>query len=100
MKRFLALIFPALFAGALVTFPAAAVHAQPVWAPGPPPPPVREHYVARRGFIWVAGHHRWVDGRWVWVPGHYVGRRPGMHWVAGRYQHGPHGWIWIEGHWR
>ena len=65
---------------------------------GPPPPPRAEARWARpyRGAVWIAGHHEWINGRWVWVGGYYTypPRRGGV-WVPGHYNHG----YWRPGHW-
>jgi WXXGXW repeat (2 copies) len=60
--------------------------------PGPPP---------ERGYVWVAGYHRWDGARYVWVPGRYE-RPPHAHavWVPHHWVHHHDGWVLVEGHWR
>jgi hypothetical protein len=68
-----------------------------------PPAPVYERRGPRpdRGYAWVAGYHRYDDGRYVWVPGHWD-RPPREHavWVRHHYVHRHRGWVLVEGHWR
>ena len=84
------------------TFLPAASYAQVVIRVGPPPVVV-EHPgpPPERGYVWIAGYHRWDGERYVWTPGHY--ERPphrGAHWVAHRYVRRNGGWVFVEGHWR
>ncbi len=80
----------------------AASYAQAYVRVGPPPAVV-EHYGAppERGFVWVAGYHRWTGDRYVWVPGRWE-RPPRPHavWVAHHWVHRRGGWLLVEGHWR
>ncbi len=69
---------------------------------GPPRAIVETRPVAPgRGYIWVAGYHRWDGNAYVWVPGRWE-NPPRVHavWVAPRWQHRHDGWVFIEGHWR
>ena len=64
------------------------------------PPPSHEDYRpwARPypGAVWIAGHHEWVDGRWVWIGGYYTyPPRHGGYWVPAHYHHG----YYYPGHW-
>ena len=60
--------------------------------PGPPP---------ERGFVWIAGYHRWDGGRYAWVPGRWDRPpHPGAHWEPHRWEHRHGGWVMAEGHWR
>ena len=64
----------------------------------PPPPLIVEHPWARPypGAVWIAGHHEWINGRWVWVGGYYAyPPRRGAVWVSGYYRHG----YWHPGYW-
>jgi hypothetical protein len=64
----------------------------------PPPPVIVEHPWARPypGAVWIAGHHEWVDGRWVWIGGYYdYPPRHGGYWVPAHYHHG----YYRPGHW-
>jgi hypothetical protein len=86
---------------ALSLAPAAAV-AQVVVRVGPPAPIV-EHYgpPPHRGYVWIAGYHRWDGARYVWVHGYWARPpRPGAVWVAHRWVHRHRGWVLVEGHWR
>ncbi len=60
--------------------------------PGPPP---------ERGFVWIAGYHRWDRDHYVWVPGRWDRPpRVGAVWVPHRWVHRGDHWVLIEGHWR
>jgi hypothetical protein len=70
---------------------------------GPPPP--KHEFMAPRphpGWIWIAGHWKWVPShdKYVWVRGRWVAGRPGRTWVDGHWEHRSDGWIYIEGSWR
>ena len=68
-----------------------------------PPDPIVEHYgpAPGRGYVWVAGYHRWDGRTYVWVPGRYeVPRRHYRVWVPGRWAHHRRGYYWVEGRWR
>jgi WXXGXW repeat (2 copies) len=85
-----------------VTLLPAASNAQVVVRIGPPvdivehpgPPP-------HRGYVWIAGYHRWDRGRYVWVPGRYE-RPPHEHavWVPHHWIQRHDGWVLVEGHLR
>jgi hypothetical protein len=80
----------------------AASNAQVYVRVGPPAPVVEHRSVAPgRGYVWVAGYHRWDGGRYVWVPGRWD-RPPHEHarWVPHRWVHRHGGWVLVEGHWR
>lgn len=88
---------------ALSLAPAAALaQAGVVVRVGPPAPIVERHESApHRGWVWIAGYHRWDRDRYVWVPGFWTAPpRPGAVWVAHRWEHRHDGWVLIEGHWR
>lgn len=88
-----------LVAGVGATAGAAA--AQVYVHVGPPRPVYERRPVARPGYVWQAGYHRWDGNRYVWVPGAYAAPpRPHARWVAGRWVHGPRGYYWREGAWR
>lgn len=60
--------------------------------PGPPP---------ERGFVWIAGYHRWDRDHYVWVPGRWDRPpREGAVWVPHHWVHRGDHWVLIEGHWR
>lgn len=86
---------------ALVLAPAASL-AQVVIRIGPPAPIIeRPGPPPERGFVWIAGYHRWDGAQYVWVPGHYERPpHPGAHWVAHRWVHRHGEWVLVEGHWR
>ncbi|MCE0484405.1 MAG: hypothetical protein LV479_09230 [Methylacidiphilales bacterium] len=70
-----------------------------IGVPPPAPPAAVYHPWARPypGAVWIAGHHEWVNGRWVWVGGYYAyPPRRGAVWVSARY----HGGYYYPGHWR
>jgi WXXGXW repeat (2 copies) len=86
---------------ALTMVPAAS-YAQVVIRVGPPAPIV-EHPgpPPDRGYVWVAGYHRYDVDHYVWVPGHWDRPpHPGAHWVAHHWVHRNGQWVLIEGHWR
>ena len=81
----------ALLAGCIVTRPVAA-----------PPPPRKEVRIVKPGpnFVWIAGHWKWVMGKYGWVPGHWIKARPGKVWVPGHWEKRGRHWVWILGHWK
>ena len=77
---------------------------------GPPPPIVvreapprpviveRQYAAPGEGYVWVAGHNTWRDGRWVWVGGTWARPpQPGAMYVEGRWDE--HSRNWTESHW-
>ena len=86
---------------ALTLLPAASF-AQVVVRIGPPPP-VYEHRgpPPDRGYVWIAGYHRYEGDHYVWTPGRWD-RPPREHqrWVAHRWVHRGDHWEMQEGHWR
>ena len=86
---------------ALTLLPAAAL-AQVVIRIGPPAPiHERQGPPPERGFVWIAGYHRYQGGQYVWTPGHWARPPyPGAHWVAHRWEHRHGGYVLVEGHWR
>lgn len=80
----------------------AAAFAQVVVRVGPPAPIIeRPGPPPQRGYVWIAGYHRWNGARYVWVPGRWmVPPRPHAHWVPAHWVHRRRGWMLIEGHWR
>jgi hypothetical protein len=86
---------------ALTLFPAASF-AQVVVRIAPPP---RMHEdrgrPPDRGYVWIAGYHRWEGDHYVWTPGRWE-RPPREHqrWVAHRWVHHGDHWEMQEGHWR
>ncbi|WP_263383232.1 hypothetical protein [Granulicella arctica] len=67
----------------------------------PPPRPVEVVPVARPGYYWVPGYHRWDGQRYVWTAGAY--RRPphaGAVWYPGEWRGERGGHVWHEGYWR
>jgi hypothetical protein len=86
---------------ALCLAPAASM-AQVVIRVGPPAPVAeRPGPPPERGFVWIAGYHRWDGAQYVWVPGHYERvPHPGARWVAHKWVHHHDGWVLVEGHWR
>src|SRR5262249_9464457 len=82
-----------VFAGTLIVsgvlFAAPAHAATRVYVRIGPPAPVYERAViARPGYVWVPGYHRWNGHRYVWVSGHSV-RAPRRHsrWIPGHWSH-------------
>jgi len=70
---------------------------------GPPPP--KHEVIAPRphpGWVWIAGHWKWVpkQERYVWIRGRWVAGRPGRTWEDGHWEHRSDGWTYIEGRWR
>jgi len=68
-----------------------------------PPPPVYEQPgpPPDRGYVWIAGYHRYEGDHYVWTPGHYERPpRPRAHWVAHHWVHRHGEWVLVEGHWR
>ena len=66
----------------------------------PPPPPANAVVVAptsRPGHVFVRGHYRWNNGRWVWARHRWVPARSGHRWVQPHYnrQRG----VFVRGHW-
>jgi hypothetical protein len=86
---------------ALSLFPAASF-AQVVIRIGPPPPVVeRRGPPPDRGYVWIAGYHRWEADHYVWTPGRWDRPpHPGAVWVAHKWVHRHGEWVLIEGHWR
>lgn len=56
--------------------------------------------VPRAGYVWVAGHHEWRNGRYVWRPGYYERVRPGRHYVQPRWVRDGARWHYRAGGWR
>ena len=69
---------------------------------GPPAPIVEVRSVAPGPrHVWIAGHHRWVNARYVWTPGHWaIPPHARATWVPGHWQHERRGWYFVDGHWR
>ncbi len=50
------------------------------------------------GYVWVAGHNSWRNGRWVWMAGAWVRPpQPNVIYVEGRWDERSRNWI--ESHW-
>jgi len=50
------------------------------------------------GYVWVAGHNSWRNGRWVWVAGTWTRPpQPNVIYVEGRWDERSRNWI--ESHW-
>ena len=68
-----------------------------------PPPRVYEHRSPRpeRGYVWIAGYHRYEGGRYVWTAGRWE-RPPQAHqrWRSQRWKHRHGQWEMEEGRWR
>jgi hypothetical protein len=88
-----------VFAG-LLTF--GAFGQEVVVRVAPPRPVVEVRGVAPgRGYVWIAGYHRWDGRAYVWVPGRWeLPPRPHARWVAAHWAHRHGGWVLVEGHWR
>ena len=90
--------------GILVATPAhAAKHKKHVVyvRVAPPAPIVEQPVVARHGYAWTPGYHRWDGRAYVWVPGHEVRvPRARAAWVPGHWAHERRGYYWVNGHWR
>jgi hypothetical protein len=86
---------------ALTLSPAVSL-AQVVIRIGPPAPVVeRRGPPPDRGYVWIAGYHRWEGDHYVWTPGRWDRPpRPGAVWVAHKWVHRHGEWVLIEGHWR
>jgi hypothetical protein len=91
-----------VLAGGLLGVPAAASAATRVYVRvGPPAAVVERVVVARPGYVWTPGYHRWNGRTYVWVPGRYViPPRPHAVWVPGHWERERRGWFWIAGTWR
>jgi hypothetical protein len=72
-----------------------------VYVPKSPPPAKSEVKPPAPGrkAVWIEGHWKWSDGRYVWVPGYWV-KKPHGKWMSGRWEKRPHGWVWVKGRWR
>lgn len=68
----------------------------------PPRPVVEVRGVAPgRGYVWIAGYHRWDGRAYVWVPGRWeLPPRPHARWLAAHWTRRHGGWVLVEGHWR
>jgi len=66
----------------------------------PPPAPRVERPAPRAGYVWIAGHYRWENGRYEWLDGHWERARARMHWEPGRWQRRGNNYVWVEGRWR
>ena len=64
-----------------------------------PPPPRRESYGTRAGFVWVTGRWDWRNGQWVWVDGHWERERANQVWIPGHWELQGNYYVWIEGRW-
>jgi hypothetical protein len=53
----------------------------------------------RRGDVYENGYWRWVDGRHVWVPGHWMAPRRGYNWEPHVWVREGKGWRMREGYW-
>ena len=97
MRKF---ILSCLFAGSMLA--GGAMAAEVIISVAPPRPIIERRVIAPgRGYVWVAGFHRWDGRAYIWVPGHWVvPPRPRARWVEGRYIHRGHGWVYREGYWR
>lgn len=66
----------------------------------PPRPTIVEAQYAAPGpgFVWIAGHNAWMNGRWVWVAGTWARPpQPGAVYVEGRWDERSRNWT--ESHW-
>jgi hypothetical protein len=73
---------------------------QVVRMPAPPPPIEEDPGAPRSGFVWVRGHHQWINNRYEWVAGHWERERANLRWYDGRWEQRGDQWVWIEGGWR
>ena len=67
----------------------------------PPPPVVEQQVLARPGYVWIPGHHRWDGHKFWWVYG-YWSRPPyyGAEYYPGHWSnHGGGIYVWVNGHW-
>jgi len=68
-----------------------------------PPPPVHERRPPPpdRGYVWIAGYHRYEGDHYAWTPGRWD-RPPQGHqrWVAHKWVHRGDHWEMQEGHWQ
>ena len=66
----------------------------------PPVTVVEHHPVARAGYVWRPGYHRWDGHGYVWTRGTWV-RPPYQHaeYVSGRWERERRGYYWVPGHW-
>jgi hypothetical protein len=85
-----------------LTFCPAASFAQVMIRVGPPAPIVeRRGPPPDRGYVWIAGYHRYEGGQYVWTPGRWDRPpHPGQRWAAHRWEHRGDHWVLVEGHWR
>jgi hypothetical protein len=101
----LAFLSIAVLSGCVVR-PARVYYAAPpgavVVTQAPPPPQVEVVPEAPGpGYVWIAGHWRWREGRYVWIRGHYdVPPRAGVVWIAPHYENRGGSYVLIEGAWR
>jgi hypothetical protein len=63
------------------------------------PSAIEERASARRGYIWVGGHHEWRRHRYVWRRGHYVHERRGYEYAPGRWERHENHYDWHDGAW-
>ena len=112
MKRDMARLVLSLTATSILVIGCYTRHYEPVVATGlsgevvvseSSPPAPRSEIIGvapSTAHVWIPGHWRYRNHRWVWVPGHFELRpRPAVVWVPGHWDNTPRGWVWTPGHW-
>lgn len=68
--------------------------------------PVKPHVVAVKvaqpgpNMIWIDGHWRVKNNKYIWSNGYWTKARPNMIRTSGHWRKVPGGWKWSPGHWK
>ena len=66
-----------------------------------PPPSIDEPaQAARKGFVWVKGHHEYRDGDYEWIAGHWERERANKRWADGHWDQAGGKWVYTPGAWQ